>query len=182
MPAPDGLTLLLGGARSGKSAWADELGRRHEADGGKVAYVATAPRVDADMGARIDRHRADRPSSWVTIEEEVDLVGALDEAGDAMAIVDCVTLWVSNLMWRDRTDEEIDRVAERTAAAVAQRTAPTVVVSNEVGLGVHPESELGRHYRDVLGRVNQHWARVADRSVLLVAGRALPLVDPDSLW
>ncbi len=181
---PDGLTLLLGGARSGKSALAEELGRRHDARGGAVTYVATAPVVDDDMAARIDRHRAARPATWPTIEEEVDLVGAIrsaDDAGD-LVIVDCLTLWVSNLMHRERTGTEIVEVAERTAAVAARRAAPTVFVSNEVGLGVHPETELGRRYRDVLGHVNRTWAAAAHRSLLLVAGRAIPLVDPDTLW
>ncbi|MEM1332991.1 MAG: bifunctional adenosylcobinamide kinase/adenosylcobinamide-phosphate guanylyltransferase, partial [Actinomycetota bacterium] len=109
------------------------------------------------------------------------LVGALHDADEAMVIVDCLTLWVSNLMWRDRTDVEIHEAAERTADVARRRGAPTVVVSNEVGLGIHPETELGRRYRDTLGRVNQVWARAADTSLLLVAGRALPLVDPDVL-
>jgi len=181
MHVPPGLTLLLGGARSGKSALAETLGRRHHDAGGAVTYVATAPVTDDDMATRIAAHRADRPGEWPTIEEEIDLVGALKEADDTLAIVDCLTLWASNLMWRERTPTEIVEVAERTAAFARQRSAPTVVVSNEVGLGVHPDTELGREYRDVLGRVNQRWAAAADRSLLLVAGRAISLTDPDDL-
>jgi adenosyl cobinamide kinase/adenosyl cobinamide phosphate guanylyltransferase len=172
------LTLLLGGARSGKSALAVELGRRHAADGGDVVYVATAPRVDDDMARRIDRHRAERPADWRTIEEEIDLGAALDRAGDALVIVDCLTLWTSNLLLGGLTDDEVTARADDEARRAESRATPTVVISNEVGLGVHPETELGLRYRDVLGRVNQAWAAVATTSLLLVAGRAIPLEDP----
>jgi len=169
------LTFLLGGARSGKSALAVELGRRHD---GPVAYIATAPRLDDDMRARIERHRHERPSEWSTVEEQQDLVAAILRAGDAMAIVDCLTLWTSNLLAAGDDDVTIERSSRRAAELAAGRRAPTVVISNEVGLGVHPPTKLGRRYRDVLGRVNQQWSAVADASLLLVAGRAVPLSDP----
>jgi adenosylcobinamide kinase / adenosylcobinamide-phosphate guanylyltransferase len=168
------LTLLFGGARSGKSALAVELGRRHT---GGVTFIATSTPVDDDLRARIAHHRAARPP-WPTIEEPLELRTALAEAGDHMAIVDCLTLWVNNLVQRGNTDEEVEALADAVACMAAGRRAPTVVVSNEVGLGVHPATELGRRYRDLLGRVNQRWAAVADRALLLVAGRAVPLVDP----
>ncbi len=172
------LTLLIGGARSGKSSLAVQIGHRHWAAGMAVTYIATAPEFDADLTGRVERHRAERPAGWATIEEEVDLVGALSTAESGLAIVDCLTLWTSNLMWRDLTDDEIrERSADAVAAALA-RDEPTVVITNEVGLGIHPETELGRRYRDVLGWVNQDWARAADPALLLVAGRALPLTDP----
>lgn len=176
-------TLLIGGARSGKSSLAVDIGHRHHAAGGDVTYIATAPlpsvdNVDDDMAERIARHRDERPASWSTIEEEVDLIAALDRCGDGLAIIDCLTLWTSNLMWRDATDDDIRRRASDAAAAAVGRSGPTVAITNEVGLGIHPENELGRRYRDVLGRVNQVWAAVADPALLLVAGRALPLTDP----
>ncbi len=169
------LTLLLGGARSGKSALAVDLGRRH---GGDVVYIATAPPVDDEMTERIERHRVERPDHWSTIEEETDLSGALDRAADALVIVDCLTLWTSNLLWGDAADEAIRERAADDARRAAKRTAATIVISNEVGLGIHPATDLGRRYRDVLGRVNQEWAAVATTSLLLVAGRAIPLDDP----
>lgn len=172
------LTLLIGGARSGKSSLAVELGHRHEAAGLGVTFVATAPVVDDDMGSRVERHRRERPASWSTIEEQVDLVSALDACGEGLAILDCLTLWVSNLMWQDRSDDEIRQLAIAAAEAAATRRGPTVAITNEVGLGVHPETDLGRRYRDVLGWVNQSWATMADPALLLVAGRALPLTDP----
>jgi adenosylcobinamide kinase / adenosylcobinamide-phosphate guanylyltransferase len=170
----NGLTLLLGGARSGKSALAVELGRRH--DGG-VTFVATSPSVDGDLDQRIARHRADRPA-WPTIEEPLDLAGALERAGDDLAIVDCLTLWVNNLLHRGDADNDVEVLSAATAGIAAGRAAPTVVITNEVGLGVHPATELGRRYRDLLGRVNQQWAAAAQRAVLLVAGRAVALADP----
>jgi adenosyl cobinamide kinase/adenosyl cobinamide phosphate guanylyltransferase len=171
------LTLLLGGARSGKSTLAVELGRRHP---GGVTFIATSTSVDDDLLARIARHRAKRPP-WPTIEGPLDLLGALTAAGDDMAIVDCLTLWVNNLMQRGDTDEEVEALAGEVVCLAAARRAPTVVVSNEVGLGVHPTTELGRRYRDLLGKVNQRWAAAADRALLLVAGRAIPLSDPWTL-
>jgi len=171
------LTLLLGGARSGKSTLAVELGRRH---GGPVTFIATSPAIDGDLDARIARHRAERPD-WPTVEEPLDLAGVLRAAGDDLVIVDCLTLWVNNLMHRGDDEAAIDCLAADTAAVAAGRRGPTVVITNEVGMGVHPASELGRRYRDALGRVNQRWAAVADTSLLLVAGRAIPLTDPWTL-
>jgi adenosylcobinamide kinase / adenosylcobinamide-phosphate guanylyltransferase len=176
-----GLTVLLGGARSGKSTLAVDLGRRYD---GPVAYVATAPGIttgpalDDDMAERIERHIAERPPEWTTIEERTDLIAALDAAGESLAIIDCLTLWTSNMMWEGRSDAEIQDVALQTARHAVGRSAPVVVVSNEVGLGVHPETDLGRRYRDVLGRVNQAWVAESTRSLFLVAGRALELRDP----
>jgi adenosylcobinamide kinase / adenosylcobinamide-phosphate guanylyltransferase len=169
------LTLLLGGARSGKSALAVEMGRRHR---GPVVFVATSPTsVDDDMDKRITRHRAERPD-WPTIEEPLDLPAALDRADNAFVIVDCLTLWVSNLMGRGDGDDEIENVSARAIASATGRSTTTIVVSNEVGLGVHPETSLGLRYRDLLGRVNQQWARAADTTMFLVAGRAVRLQDP----
>lgn len=156
------LTLLIGGARSGKSALALKL-----ADG-DVVFIATAEAGDAEMAARIEAHRAERPASWTTIEEPHDLAGALRAAPpDACVIIDCLTLWVANTM-----DEGLAREAARIAAA---RPGPTIAITNEVGLGIVPANELARTYRDLLGRVNALWADAADRVLLVVAGRTLEL-------
>jgi len=174
--------LLLGGVRSGKSALAVEWATAHEAAGGTVTFLATGPHIDgdADFDQRIDSHRASRPP-WPTIEEELDLSSALMAAGDSLVLLDCLALWVNNLLHRG--DDEVGIAARAGALAddLARRAAPTIVISNEVGLGVHPETELGRRYRDALGRVNQAVAAKADRTLLLVAGRALRLDDPRNL-
>lgn len=173
--AVTGVTLLIGGARSGKSTLSVEMGER---SGLPVTFLATAQALDGDMAERIDRHRAERPD-WPVVEEPVDLVGALATVpGDHLVIVDCLTLWVSNLLFADLDDATIGRRAASFSAAIAGRPGPSVVVTNEVGLGLHPDTALGRRYRDLLGRVNQVVAARADRTLWLVAGRAVPLVDP----
>ena len=162
--------LLIGGARSGKSALAVEIGRRH---GGEVVFIATAEPFDDDMRSRIARHRDDRPD-WPVIEAPLDLVAAIIAAvPESLLIVDCLTVWVNNeLHHRGAVD------ADGVAAALAERIGPSVVITNEVGLGVHPETELGRTYRDELGRVNQTIAAIATKTLLMVAGQALRLGDP----
>jgi adenosyl cobinamide kinase/adenosyl cobinamide phosphate guanylyltransferase len=171
------ITFLVGGARSGKSALAVEIGRRHD---GPVVFVATCPVVegDDDLAARIERHRTTRPD-WPTVEEPVELAAAVGKVdGDDLVIVDCLTLWVSNLMLRYDDEAAVTGAAEALAAALVARAGDAVVVSNEVGSGVHPERELGRRYRDLLGRVNQIVAAAAGTTLLVVAGRAVRLDDP----
>jgi adenosyl cobinamide kinase/adenosyl cobinamide phosphate guanylyltransferase len=168
------LTLLVGGARSGKSALAVDLGRRHD---GPVVFIATCEPFDDDLAARVARHRLDRPA-WPTIEEPTDVIGALDRAGDALAIVDCLTLWVNNLLAAGADDDDVLARSAAGAEAARERRAPTVVITNEVGLGVHPETPIGRRYRDLLGTVNQQWSGRAHRTLWMVAGRAVRLDDP----
>lgn len=166
------LTVLIGGARSGKSTLAVDWGIRHA---GPVTFVATAPLIDDDMRDRVAHHRAERPD-WPTIEEAHDLAPIIDDApAGSMVIIDCITLWVSNLMWRGDDDATITTCARGLAEATSRSAARVIVVTNEVGSGVHPETELGRRYRDLLGRVNQILVDASERSFLLVAGRALTL-------
>jgi adenosyl cobinamide kinase/adenosyl cobinamide phosphate guanylyltransferase len=170
------LTVLLGGARSGKSALAQRLAGRWD---GPVTVVATGQARDAEMAERIARHRAARPAGWETVEEPLELAAALAACGrDTLVVVDCLTLWVSNLLEQGLTDAEVGARAGTAAAVAAGRTAPTVAVSNEVGSGIVPAEPLARRYRDLLGQVNAVWVAAADRALLLVAGRALPLTDP----
>lgn len=172
---PPGVTLLLGGARSGKSTLAVDLGHRHD---GPVVFVATTEPFDDDLRERVGRHRAERPG-WPTVEEPIELAPVLEQQDPAaLVILDCLTVWVGNLLHHERSDGAIHRMSDAAIEVVRRRRGPTVVVSNEVGLGVVPATDLGRRYRDVLGRVNQRWAAAADRTLLLVAGRAVPLVDP----
>lgn len=166
--------LLLGGARAGKSRYAQELASK---SGKKVLYVATADGLDAEMEARITAHKASRPSSWRTLEAREGVARAIESAvGDAdVVIVDCVTLLVSNLasgddpdvaVWEKRVVSELESLI-----AVARKTAARfIIVSNEVGLGIVPTNPLARAYRDVLGLANQMLARHADDVYFLVAG------------
>jgi adenosyl cobinamide kinase/adenosyl cobinamide phosphate guanylyltransferase len=168
------LTVLLGGARSGKSTLAL---RRASTFGGPVVFVATGEARDGEMEERIARHRAERPAGWKTVEAPLDLAGALerDVPPGACAIVDCLSLWVANLLQRGDDEEAIVRRAAGVAVFAAARPGPTIAVSNEVGMGVVPPYELGRRYRDVLGRVNAAWVDVAAEAALVVAGRPLAL-------
>jgi adenosylcobinamide kinase/adenosylcobinamide-phosphate guanylyltransferase len=167
------LTLLLGGARSGKSALALSRAR---ALGVPVVFIATAEALDAEMEERVARHRAERESSWETVEEPLDPDRALAELpAEFCVVLDCLSLWVANLVQRDLPETEIVRRSQSAAAVAAARPGATIAVSNEVGMGVVPEFELGRRYRDALGRVNAAWAAAATEALLVVAGRTLEL-------
>jgi adenosylcobinamide kinase/adenosylcobinamide-phosphate guanylyltransferase len=173
------LVLLLGGARSGKSALAVELAAQARRD---VVFLATAEARDEEMRARTARHRADRPGHWRTIEAPMDLEAALSAvAADDCLILDCLSIWVANLLEAGRSAAQIAELAEAIAVQVRGRPGLTVAVSNEVGLGVVPATPLGRRYRDLLGRVNALWAKAADEALLVVAGRVLPLPPPVGL-
>ena len=151
--------------------------------GGPVTFVATAEAFDDDMASRIERHRIERPADWALIEEPIDLAGALHAvpAGE-LALVDCLTVWVGTLMHHGFDEPAILERAAAVVDRIAGRSGPTIVISNEVGLGLHPETPLGRQYRDILGRVNQRMVAGTERAFLLVAGRAVPLLDTGSLW
>ena len=169
--------LLLGGARSGKSALAQQVAAR---TGRPVTVVATAEAGDDEMAARIERHREARPAAWATVEEPLDLLGAVAGApAGVFLLVDCLTLWVANLLGGGAGAAEIDSAAAETVRALQARDS--VVVSNEVGLGIVPVNELARRFRDVLGSVNALFAQAADRAVLMVAGRALDLASIESV-
>ena len=170
------LTVLLGGARSGKSALAVRLAKRWA---GPVVFVATADARDAEMAERIEQHRQARPDGWTTVEEPLDLGAAFERASDdAFVVLDCVSLWVANALEAGWNSEAIERAGRESAGHLVGRSAPAVVVSNEVGLGLVPVTALGRTYRDVLGRVNAAFAEAADEAHLVVAGRALELRAP----
>lgn len=171
-----GYMLVLGGARSGKSRLADRLARQ---SGACVTFIATATADDREMADRIERHRSARPADWSTLEAPLELVAAISSTPDSdFVIVDCLTLWVSNLMGAGQTADEIRLLAASAARTLADRRG--VVVTNEVGLGIVPANQLARAYRDVLGAVNATFADCATRSLLMVAGRVLELnpVDP----
>lgn len=169
------LTFLTGGARSGKSARAVLLA---EASGRDVAFIATAQARDAEMADRIRLHRAERPPGWTTIEAPLDLDLAIAGVGaESAGIIDCLSLWVSNLLERGDSAEQIEAAADVAATACAASGAQWFVVSNEVGMGLVPMHPLGREYRDRLGRVNATFSRHAALAQFMVAGRALTLGD-----
>jgi adenosylcobinamide kinase / adenosylcobinamide-phosphate guanylyltransferase len=183
LQVPDGLTLLVGGARSGKSALAVRLG---EGFNGPVTFLATATPGDQDMAARIERHRTERPPTWATIESP--LLDATTPS-DGLLIIDCITLWVANVMFAAPGNDEPEyldsELSARTTALLtswSQRTGPTIVVTNEVGLGIVPEHSISRTYRDAIGRVNSRIAASADRAMFLAAGRILPLLHPHEVF
>ena len=173
---PRTMTLVLGGARSGKSRYAQELASAFH----RVVFIATACRHDAEMRAKIAQHRRERPSSWKTIEVCTGLDRALREECQAadLLLVDCLTLYMANIVgrkpggWR-RVRTHIQCLCE----AVRDAEPSLIIVSNEVGSGIVPPYRSGREYRDFLGELNQQIAKVADRVVLMVAG--LPVIVKD---
>ena len=175
-----GMSLLMGGARSGKSDLAVQLGQAWSA---QVTFVATATAGDADMASRIHIHQRERPVEWTLIEApEFSAVEANALTDGDLVIVDCITLLVANLMLASREEAAITDHIAALGHALASRSAPTLVISNEVGLGIHPETELGRSYRDQLGRVNRALAQAAEATMFVVAGKVLPLHDLDITW
>ena len=168
--------FIIGGARSGKSRFANE---RFSADT-RIVFVATAEARDEDMAKRIARHRADRPSRWTTVEEPFDLVSrlrGLDGTCDGI-IVDCLTLWVSNLLLRGDRDDTILENGDALAGVIRGGRSSITLVSNEVGAGVHPETAAGLRFRDLLGHVNQRVAAACQTVVLMVAGIPLAVKGP----
>jgi adenosylcobinamide kinase/adenosylcobinamide-phosphate guanylyltransferase len=173
--ADPALTVLLGGARSGKSSLAV---RWAEASGRPVVFVATGRAGDDEMRARIARHRAERPPDWTTIEEHRDPTAAVDAApAEAFVIVDCLTLWVAGAFERC-DDATVLARADDLGATAARRPSATVVVSNEVGSGIVPADPSTRRFRDLLGAVNTTVAGHAATAWLVVAGRLIALVPP----
>ncbi len=166
-------TLLVGGARSGKSTLAVRLAARQDAP---VVMVATAEPRDDEMAGRIREHRSARPSEWETVEAPLLLLDAVKNVReDAYVLLDCLTLWVANALEAGASESGIEEEGRELAALLAERSVDAVIVSNEVGLGIVPMHELSRAYRDLLGRVNAAFAARASRAYFAVAGRVIPL-------
>lgn len=172
------VTLVLGGARSGKSTHAEKLvtGSLFGAAPRPAVYIATAQAGDVEMATRIAAHRTRRGANWTTIEEPLKLAEALASAAAPgyPVLVDCLTLWLSNLML---SGADVDEAVDDVVRALENYGAPVVFVSNEVGLGVVPDTSLGRAFRDAQGRLNMRMAERADRVILMTAGLALTLKD-----
>jgi len=167
------LTLVLGGARSGKSLYAEGLASAT----GDAVYLATAEARDDEMALRIGHHQARRGTHWRTIEEPREIAGVLmrESAPGCAVLIDCLTLWLSNLMLAKR---DIGLDTEILLTALANLPGPVVLVSNEVGMGLVPETKLGRAFRDAQGTLNRRIAEAADRVVFVAAG--LPLILKDT--
>lgn len=173
IPVP--VTLVLGGARSGKSRYAEALA---ESRAGPCLYLATATAGDDEMAARIAHHRARRGSRWQTVEEPMDLVGALHRCAraDSVVLVDCLTLWLGNLMEAGRDPESETR---HLVTALPVLEGDVIFVSNEVGLGIVPDNALARAFRDAAGRLNQDVAAAAQVVVFMAAGLPMALKASD---
>jgi adenosylcobinamide kinase/adenosylcobinamide-phosphate guanylyltransferase len=177
------LVLVLGGVRSGKSNFAQELAK---SKGGNVLFVATAQAGDPDMADRIARHKASRPKDWRTVEEPLELASVLEgEASSAdTVIVDCLTVWLSNMLLREDGTQE-DEVMEQVnglANAYEKGAASYILVSGEVGMGVVPAYPVARLFRDIHGRMNQRLARKADKVFMTVAGIPVELKPLGMQW
>ena len=169
------VSLVLGGVRSGKSRYAQRLAGSAK----RVTFVATAERRnDAEMHAKIERHRAERPETWTTIEEPLHLGGIIQKAGKQsdVLVIDCLTLFASNVLQACGDDRlRVESHVENLCSALRAAPCSIVLVSNEVGSGVVPAYELGRRFRDFAGEINQRVASVADTVVLMIAGLPMPL-------
>ena len=165
------LVLILGGVRSGKSRYAQQLAGDI---GNRVLFLATAEAGDDEMKRRIAKHKSSRPESWRTIEEQLDIASALrrNSAHSDAVIIDCITIWLSNLLMHNEklSEQEMTMGIDRLIDAYEQGEATYIIVSGEVGMGIVPEHPLGRVFRDYLGLANQRLAANADRVVLMVAG------------
>ena len=167
------VTLITGGARSGKSAHALTLAQ--QASGARRFFIATAEALDDEMRERIAHHRAGRSADFATIEEPIAIDAVLLELTSRadVVVVDCLTLWISNLLMTRRTDEEILAEARGLADTMAGAPFATIVVTDEVGAGIVPENAMARRFRDLLGWTNQTLAQAAERVLLMVAGYPL---------
>ena len=165
------VSLVLGGARSGKSRYAEGLLSLHA---GKRIYLATAEAGDAEMRTRIEDHRRRRGAGWRTVEAPLDIAPIIAGAGDHAVLLDCLTLWLANLM---SAGGDISKAERELRSALGDVRAPVVLVSNEVGLGIVPDNALAREFRDHAGRLNQAMAALADRVFFLAAGLPLTLKD-----
>jgi adenosylcobinamide kinase/adenosylcobinamide-phosphate guanylyltransferase len=174
------ITLILGGARSGKSSYAQQLA---EDSGKSVTFLATAQALDDEMSARIKKHKAERPADWQTLEVPLDIASHVGQIKSDVVILDCVTLLATNLMMQFVKDdlveeapfiEALHKEVDELIATIHTGKQDWIIISNEIGLGLVPPYQMGRVYRDLLGWANQHLAREADKVIFMVAG--IPMV------
>ena len=170
------VSLILGGARSGKSSYALKLAEESRKS---VTFIATAQAFDEEMSARIQKHKAERPANWETLELPLNIASSISQIKSNLVILDCVTLWVTNLMMQFVKDDLVDEnpfmqaiqtETETLLAAIQKADQEWLIVSNEVGLGLVPPYQMGRVYRDALGWANQRLAKEAEHVLFMVAG------------
>ena len=163
------LTFVTGGCRSGKSRFALDYANRHFH---KKLYLATCEALDEEMAKRIENHKKKRGMDWQTVEEPIEIAEAIKQHGDRVEVIllDCITLWLSNLLMRQKSDHEVLNETGRLIDTVKQGQASFIFVSNEVGMGIVPIDPLGRRFRDLSGMANQKIAEVVDRVVFMVSG------------
>ncbi len=162
------LILIIGGARSGKSTFANKL----VAGGKKVTFLATGAAGDSEMKERIKKHQKDRPSNWLLVEEEINIERALSKIRKTtkFVIIDCITLWVSNLLLAGGKEKSILSAVSKLVKAVKRNNFTVIMVTNEVGMGIVPENALSRTFRDIAGLTNQKLAKSADEVYLITCG------------
>jgi adenosylcobinamide kinase/adenosylcobinamide-phosphate guanylyltransferase len=170
------LVLVLGGARSGKSSFAQQLAARSDS---KVLFLATAEASDDEMVKRIAKHKQSRPAAWVTIEEPLRMASTLMKENQSydLAIVDCLTVWLGNMMFHntDVSEEKIMQEVSAVLRSYKNGSCSYILISGELGLGVVPENPMGRLFRDIHGRMNQEIAQEADKVFLMIAGIPLEI-------
>jgi adenosylcobinamide kinase/adenosylcobinamide-phosphate guanylyltransferase len=180
MPAMDKLiegsrvTFVFGGARSGKSRFSQKLG---ESFPGKKLFIATAQPLDDEMRKRIEGHRASRGKKWETVEEPLEISKAIREGGNeyGLILIDCLTIWISNLLeGLDGDEEKILEEVRKLEEAIKESDVRFIIVSNEVGMGIVPDNKMARQFRELLGMVNQRMAELSDRVILMASG--VPMV------
>jgi adenosylcobinamide kinase / adenosylcobinamide-phosphate guanylyltransferase len=169
------ITLVIGGCKSGKSRYA--LTAADAVSGTRKIFVATSVPRDAEMQKRVQSHQAERGRDWQTIEEPVKIHETIEAvaASSDVILVDCLTLWLSNMMAANMDDNGIQTRLDQTVLALSRARCPVFLVTNEVGYGIVPDNRLARRFRDLAGQVNQLMAKAADRVVLTVAGIAMPV-------
>lgn len=163
------ITFILGGARSGKSRQAVKMADQTDK---KIAFIATCQALDEEMRERIQRHKKERPKNWKTFEEPVNLAARIKKIGNKydIILIDCLTLWVSNLLLLEFNETKIKKGIEETLGALRETKANSVIVSNEVGLSIVPTNILAREFRDIAGTINQIVAQKADSVIFMAAG------------
>ncbi len=170
------ITFILGGARSGKSSYALGLAKKSK---GKVIFIATCQPKDAEMKKRIKAHKRARPLSWQTVEEYINIDQAIEKTSGKCVclVIDCLTLWVSNLILAGYNQDKIADKINKVLSSLKKIKAKAIIVSNEVGLGIVPQNKLGRYFRDAAGRINQIVVGQADEVFFMLSGLPLKLRD-----